>query len=120
MTAEPKQGTSWVRIGATYGAVFAGKITGLVYHAAVQRGEQAPTGKQAEAGPGWYLVWVNEPHRHYQLSAPALGAGAPAAELDKSALVALAEAAEAVEAKLGSGGSSGSGGAGGSGGPNGR
>lgn len=117
MTAEPQQGTSWVRIGATYGAVFASKIAALVYHAAVQRGEQAPTGKEADAGPGWYLVWVNEPHRHYQLSAPALGAGAPAAELDKSALVALAEAAEAIEAKLGSGGSSGSGG---SGGPNGR
>ncbi len=113
MTAEPKQSHSWVRIGGTYAAVVAGTISALVYHAGVQRGKQAgPAGEQAEAeaGPGWYLVWVAEPHRHYQLSAPAAPAGAPAAELDKSALVALAEAGDAIEAKL----------AGGSGGRNGR
>jgi len=98
---------SWVRIGATYAAVVSGAITALVYHAGVQRGTQRESGvEQAEAGPGWYLVWVDEPHRHYQLSAPAAAAGAPAAELDKSALLALAEAGEAIEAKL-AGGSNG-------------
>ncbi len=108
MTAEPEPSHSWVRIGATYGGVVAGKMVVLVYHAGVQRGEQAASGgEEAEAGPGWYLVWVDEPHRHYQLSAPAAAAGAPAAELDKSALVALAEAGEAIDAKLAGGGSRG-------------
>ena len=107
MTAEPEQSHSWVRIGATYGAVVAGKITVLVYYAGAQRGEQGrPGGDQAQAGPGWYLVWVDEPHRHYQLSSPAPKLGAPPAELDESALVALAEAGEAIERKL-TGGDSG-------------
>ena len=112
MTSEPRQSHSWVRIGAIYGAVVAGTIAALVYHAGVQRGEQASSsGEQAEAGPGWYLVWVDEPHRHYQLATPAPRVGAPAAELDKSAVVALAEAGGAIDAKLAGGGS---------GGPNGR
>lgn len=113
MTGATKQNHSWVRIGATYGAVVAEKITALVYHAGVQRGEQAGRGgdaEQAEAGPGWYLVWANEPHRHYQLAAPAPEAGAPATELDKSALVALAAAGEAIEAKLAGSGNGGLGG----------
>ncbi len=103
MTAESKQSHSWVRIGVIYGGVVAGTITALVYHAGVQRGKQAGSGgeqAEAEAGPGWYLVWVDEPHRHYQLSAPAAGAGAKASELHESALVALAEAGDAIEAKL--------------------
>jgi len=111
MNAEIEQSHSWVRIGATYAAVVAEMITALVYHAGVQRGERGrPGGEQAEAeaGPGWYLVWVDKPHRHYQLSAPGARAGAPAAELDKSALIALAEAGEAIEAKLAGGGSGGS------------
>ena len=86
MAADTEQSHSWVRIGAIYGGVAAGTIVALVYHAGVQRGEQAGSGdEQAEAGPGWYLVWADEPHRHYQLSAPAPPAGAPAAELSKSA-----------------------------------
>jgi hypothetical protein len=110
MTAEPdkQQSPTWVRIGSTYGGVVAGTVVALVYHAGVQRGEQTGSrGGQAEAGPGWYLVWVDKPHRHYQLAAPAAGAGAPTAELDKSALVALAEAGEAIEAKLAGGGNGG-------------
>lgn len=108
MTGESNQSHSWVRIGAIYGGVVAGTIAVLVYHAGVQRGEQrGPGAEQAEAGPGWYLVWVEEPHRHYQLSAPAAPAGAPATELDKSALLALAEAGEAIEAKLAGGGNGG-------------
>jgi len=104
MAADTEQSHSWVRIGAIYGGVAAGTIVALVYHAGVQRGEQAGSGdEQAEAGPGWYLVWADEPHRHYQLSAPAPPAGAPAAELSKSALLALAEAGEAIEAKLAGG-----------------
>jgi len=104
MSAESKQSHSWVRIGAIYGGVVAGAMIALVYHAGVQRGEQAGSGdEQAEAGPGWYLVWADEPHRHYQLSAPAPPAGAPAAELSKSALLALAEAGEAIDAKLAGG-----------------
>jgi len=94
MAADTEQSHSWVRIGAIYGGVAAGTIVALVYHAGVQRGEQAGSGdEQAEAGPGWYLVWADEPHRHYQLSTPAPKVGAPAAELSKSALLALAEAA---------------------------
>ncbi len=105
MTAESEQTHTWVRIGSTYGGVVAGTVVALVYHAGVQRGEQTGSrGGQAEAGPGWYLVWVDKPHRHYQLSAPAARADAPAAELEKSALTALAEAAEAIESKLAGGG----------------
>lgn len=105
MTAQSNQSHTWVRIGTTYAAVVTGKIAALVYHAGVQRGTQRESGaEQAEAGPGWYLVWVDEPHRHYQLSAPPAPAGALAAALDKSALVALAEAGEAIEAKLAGGG----------------
>lgn len=97
-----------MRVGATYGCVVAGAITALVYHAGVQRGGKGgAAGEQAEAGPGWYVVWVDEPHRHYQLAAPAPKAATSAAELDKSALVALAEAGEAVEAKLAGGGNGG-------------
>ncbi len=108
MPAESEQSHSWVRIGSTYGGVVAKTIVALVYHAAVQRGEQTgPRGGEAEAGPGWYLVWVDKPHRHYQLSAPAAKAGAPVAELDRSALVALAEAGDAIEAKLAGGGNGG-------------
>jgi hypothetical protein len=113
MIGGSKQKHSWVRIGTVYGAVVAEKIAALVYHAGVQRGEQAGRGgdaERAEAGPGWYLVWANEPHRHYQLSAPAPQPGAPAAELDKSALVALAAAGEAIEAKLAGSGNGGPGG----------
>ncbi len=111
MTTESDQSHSWVRIGATYAGVVAETMVVLVYHAGVQRGKQAgPAGDEAEAeaGPGWYLVWVDEPHRHYQLSAPPAPAGALAPTLDKSALVALAEAGEAIEAKLAGGGPKGS------------
>lgn len=109
MTAGSQQTHSWVRIGATYGGVVAEKIVVLVYHAGVQRGESTRSGgEEAEAGPGWYLVWVDEPHRHYQLSAPATAAGASADELDKSALIALAEAGDRIEAKLSGNGSGGS------------
>ena len=110
MPADSNLSVTWVRIGATYGAVVAGKLAALVYHAGVQRGKQGRAGgdqAEAEAGPGWYAVWVVEPHRHYQLSAPAARAGAPAAELDKSAEVALAEAGEVIEAKLAEGNSGG-------------
>jgi hypothetical protein len=105
MTPESKQSHSWVRIGATYGGVVDGAITALVYQTAAQRGNKGgPGGEQAEAGPGWYLVWVDEPHRHFQLSAHRARAGAAAPELDKSVLAALAEAGEAIEAKLTGGG----------------
>ncbi|MBA3306292.1 MAG: hypothetical protein H0U25_10260 [Thermoleophilaceae bacterium] len=105
MTPESKQSHSWVRVGATYGGVVAGAITVLVYQAGAQRGNKGgPGGDQAQAGPGWYLVWVEEPHRHYQLSTPRARAGAPAAELDQTVLAALAEAGEAIEAKLAGGG----------------
>lgn len=103
-----EQSHSWVRIGGVYGAVVSGKITALVYHAGVQRGYQVgSSGGQAQAGAGWYLVWVDEPHRHYQLAAPAPAAGAEAAELDESCLAALAEAGDAIELKLPGGGNGG-------------
>ncbi len=108
MAAEPEQNHTWVRIGSTYAGVVAKAIVALVYHAGVQRGEKTGSrGGEDEAGPGWYLVWVDKPHHHYQLSAPAAAAGAPVAELDRSALVALAEAGEAIEAKLAGGGNGG-------------
>ncbi len=108
MAAESNQSHTWVRVGGTYAAVVAGTIAALVYHAGAQRGEQRrPGAEQAEAGPGWYLVWIDEPHRHFQLSAPAARAGAPATEVEKSALLALAEAGEAIDAKLAGGGNGG-------------
>jgi hypothetical protein len=109
MTAEPnKQSPTWVRIGTIYGGVVAGMIGALVYHAGAQRGTRGgPAGDQAAAGPGWYLVWIDQPHRHLQLSAPPPRAGAPTAELDESALVALAEAGDAIEARLAKDGTAG-------------
>ncbi len=101
MSAESKRSPSWVRIGTTYGGVVAGMIAGLVYHAGAQRGQRSgATVEPAEAGPGWYFVWVDQPHRHLQLSSPAPPLGAPTEELDKSVLVALAEAGERIEARL--------------------
>lgn len=110
MTPESKQSHSWVRVGSTYAGVVADKISALVYHAGAQRGtEGGPAGERAEAGPGWYLVWIDEPHRHYQLSAPAAKAGASAAELEKNTLAALAEAGDAIEAKAAASRSNGAG-----------
>jgi len=101
VTAESQRNPSWVRIGTTYGGVVAGMIAGLVYRAGAQRGERrGPGAEQAEAGPGWYFVWVVQPHRHLQLSAPPPSKGAPAEEVDKSLMVALAEAGERIEARL--------------------
>lgn len=102
MNAESKKGNpSWVRIGTTYGGVVAGMLAGLVYHAGAQRGERSgPAAEPAEAGPGWYFVWVDQPHRHLQLSTPAPPKGASAEEFDKSVLVALAEAGERIEDRL--------------------
>jgi hypothetical protein len=109
MTVEPnKQSPTWVRIGSTYGGVVAGMIGALVYYAGAQSGKQGgPTGDEAAAGPGWYLVWIDQPHRHLQLSAPPPRSDAPAAELDESALVALAEAGDAIEARLAKDGTAG-------------
>jgi len=112
MSEESKQSHSWVPIGPAYAAVIDDAIAALVYHATVQRGRQGgPGGDQQEAGPGWYLVWVEEPHRHYQLTAPPPRAGSLAAELDRNALAALAEAGEVIDAKLAGGGTEASGGA---------
>lgn len=104
VSAEPEPSHSWVRVGAAYAAVVGGTIRALVYHAGVQRGGQGgPEGEQADAGPGWYLVWIDEPHRHYQLSTPLPPADAPTEELDKSVLIALAEAGDVIDTKLGGG-----------------
>ena len=109
MTDEPsKHHPTWVRIGTTYGGVVAGMIGALVYPAGMQRGTRGgPYGDQEAAGPGWYLVWIDQPHRHLQLSTPPPRAGATPAELDESAMAALAEATEAIETRLAEEGSPG-------------
>lgn len=109
MTDEPnKHRPTWVRIGTTYGGVVAGMIGALVYPAGVQRGTRGgPYGDQAAAGAGWYLVWIDQPHRHLQLSTPAPRPDAPTAEADESAMAALAEASEAIETRLAEEGSPG-------------
>jgi len=101
MEAESKPGHSWVRIGATYGAVVSEKIVALVYHAQGQRGEVGGNGEETSTGPAWFLVWTDEPHRHFQLAAPPATPGLPAEKLNQLALAALAEAGDAIDAKLG-------------------
>ena len=105
MEAQSKPRHSWVRIGATYGAVVSEKIVALVYHSQDQRGEVGgPGGEQVASGPAWFLVWTDEPHRHFQLSATAATPDMPLEKLDQLAVVALTEAGNAIEGKLGQGG----------------
>lgn len=98
---ESKQNHSWVPIGTTYGAVVSERIVALVYHARERRGEVGgPGGNGAVAEPAWFLVWTDEPHRHFQLSAPPGTAGMSREELEQASYVALAEAGEVIDAKL--------------------
>ena len=96
--AEPEQTHTWVRTGATYGAVADGKIVALVYHAAAQHGEGE--GGDRATGPGWFLVWTHEPHRHLQLPSPPLAVGIPHERREEIALVALADAGKVIDEKL--------------------
>ncbi len=101
MQAESKQSHSWVRIGTTYGAVVDDRIVALVYHADARRGEVGgPGGDRGLAEPAWFLVWTDDPHRHFQLEAPPWRAAMPHEELEQLAYVALAEAGKAVDDKL--------------------
>ena len=101
MHAESKQSHSWVRIGATYGAVVDERIAALVYHADARPGEVGGAGGERDmVDPAWFLVWTDEPHRHFQLKAPPARAGMPHEEREQLAFVALAEAGKAVDDKL--------------------
>lgn len=101
MQAESEPSHSWVPIGTTYGAVVSEKIVALVYHANERRGKVGgPGGNGALAEAAWFLVWTEEPHRHFQLSAPSGTPGMSREDLEKASYVALAEAGEVIDAKL--------------------
>lgn len=101
MPAQPNQSHSWVRIGPTYAAVADGKIVALVYHSDARQGEVGgPGGDKATTDAAWFLVWTDEPHRHYQLSAPPAAPGIPRGKLEEVAYVAIAEAAKLVEDRV--------------------
>lgn len=97
MQAESKQGHTWVRIGASYGAVVGDKIAALVYHGDAQPGEiGGPGGDPTVTDAGWFLVWTHDPHHHFQLATPAATAGM----LEQVAYAALSEAGEIIDDQL--------------------
>jgi len=98
MEAESKQSHTWVRIGAVYGAVVAGKMAAVVYHAEARRGQTGgPGGNGTVMDPAWFLVWTNEPHRHLQLSAPPRTAQMTSEQREESGFIALAEAGKIID-----------------------
>lgn len=104
MEAESKKSHTWVRIGAVYGAVVAGKMAAVVYHAEARRGQTGgPGGNGAVIDPAWFLVWTHEPHRHFQLKAPPRSAQMTSEQREESSLFALAEAGEIIDAQVAKG-----------------
>ncbi len=97
MPAEPETSHTWVLIGKTYGAVAGERIVALVYHAEAQPGEVGgPGGDPAVTDTGWFFLWTDDPHRHFQLAAPAASAGM----VEQVAYVALAEAGKIIDDQL--------------------
>ena len=100
MEPESPPNHSWVPVGTAYGAVVSDRIVALVYHSRERRGDVGgPGGNRAVAKPAWFIVWTDEPHRHFELSAPAATAGMSREEVEKASFVALAEAGEVIDAK---------------------
>ncbi len=101
MSPQPNRSHSWVHIGTTYAAVAEGKIVALLYHADARRGEVGgPGGDRATTEPAWFIVWVDEPHRHYQLSAPPAPAGIPHEKREEVAYLAIAEAGKLIDDRV--------------------
>ena len=101
MPAQPSQSHSWVRLGPTYGAVADGKIVALVYHADARPGEVGgPGGDRATTDPAWFIVWTDEPHRHYQLAAPPAPPGTSHAKREEVAYLAIAEAGKLIDDRV--------------------
>ena len=101
MQPEREPSHSWVKIGATYGAVVEDEIAALVYHAEAKRGRRGgPGGDGALTDAGWFLVWTHEPHRHFQLASPHQTADMSTEKRDENAYAALAEAGEIIDDQM--------------------
>ncbi len=101
MHAESEQSHSWVRLGEVFGAVAEGRLVAVVYQAVAQRGRLGgPGGDAALTDPGWYLVWTDEPHRHYQLATPPTTSAMSREQLEEAGFAALAEAGKVIDDKL--------------------
>lgn len=101
MDMEGKSSHTWVRLGPVYGAVVENKLAALVYHAEAKRGlTGGPGGNGTVADPAWYLVWVHEPHRHFQLSSPPRTKDMTSDQLEEAAFVVLAEAGKIIDERV--------------------
>jgi hypothetical protein len=95
---------TWVRLGAVYGAVVDEKLAAIVYHAEFRRGlTGGPGGNGSTVDPAWYLVWVHDPHKHFQLSSPPRTEEMTSEQLEDAGFVALAEAGKIIDAKVAEG-----------------
>jgi hypothetical protein len=93
-----KSSHTWVRLGAVYGAVVDEKLAAVVYHAEGRRGVTGgPGGNGAVSDPAWYLVWVHDPHKHFQLSSPPRTPEMTSEQLEDAGFVALAEAGKIID-----------------------
>jgi len=103
MDIEGKSSHTWVRLGAVYGAVVQDKLAAIVYHAEARRGlTGGPGGNGAAVEPAWYLVWVHEPHKHFQLSAAPRKAEMTSEQMEDAGYVALNEAGKIIDDQLAS------------------
>ncbi len=92
---------TWVRLGAVHGAVVEEKLAAIVYHAEARRGlTGGPGGNGATVEPAWYLVWVHDPHKHFQLSSPPRNAEMTSDQLEEAGFAALAEAGKIIDDRL--------------------
>ena len=103
MDIQGKSSHTWVRLGAVYGAVVQERLAAIVYHAEARRGQAGgPGGNGAPVDPAWYLVWVHEPHKHFQLSSPPRTAEMTSQELEDAGFVALTEAGKIIDDQVAS------------------
>ncbi len=101
MGIEDKSSHTWVRLGPVYGAVVENRLAAIVYHAEAKRGlTGGPGGNGTVSDPAWYLVWVHEPHRHFQLSSPPRKPDMTSEQLEDAAFVALAEAGKIIDEQV--------------------
>ena len=102
MDMQGKSIHTWVRLGAVYGAVVEEKLAAIVYHAEARRGQTGgPGGNGATVEPAWYLVWVHEPHKHFQLSSPPRTAEMTSDQAEEAAFAVLGEAGQIIDDQLG-------------------
>jgi hypothetical protein len=104
MDIQGKSSHTWVRLGAVFGAVVDEKLAAIVYHAEFRRGVTGgPGGNGATVDPAWYLVWVHEPHKHFQLSSPPRTEEMTSEQLEDAGFVALAEAGKIIDEQVAKG-----------------